>query len=109
VVLVVGSFWRGVYGTYFGAERGSGGGLGGDGPEESSGWVVRLSREPVLTIDAPWTRPMEPVGEKRMSRRVVIAVVVCEVIPSSKGRMFKLGLCFKLQLHADIKLLSGKR
>jgi hypothetical protein len=44
-----------------------------DEPEERSGCVARLSREPVLAIDAPWTRPIEMAG-KFPSRRVVIAV-----------------------------------
>jgi hypothetical protein len=46
-----------------------------DEPEERSGCVARLSREPVLAIDAPWTRPIEIAG-KFPSRRVVIAVQV---------------------------------
>lgn len=46
---------------------------GVDEPEERSGCVARLSREPVLAIDAPWTRPIEIAG-KFPSRRVVIAV-----------------------------------
>jgi hypothetical protein len=77
VVLVVGNLCLGVYGTYFGTEEDwdSGVGLGErvDGPEERSGCVARLSREPVLAIYAPWTRPIETAG-KFPSRRVVIMV-----------------------------------